>query len=237
MSKLDNLETFDILGYEQATTENVGVDDLETATPYLCCICIDRSGSMRRYDDHNGGIMSDCLKNFKASILGSKQADEITISRITFGDDVKMKGWVKPENMDCSYSAGGCTALYDAIIAGRKMLLDYMDQIRSGGGTPRGCLVILSDGQNNIHDSHLSDAKRAIEDLSIQEITVAFITFGSQAKGIAQMLGINPKDILDEKNDEHGLRNALNMASKSAISASKRASAGQGAGDMGFFDV
>lgn len=232
-----NLDTIVIDGYEDALDQNLDVEELETATPYLCVIAIDASGSMSDYDDYHSGIMSDCLKNFKASIINSKQADEMLTAKITFDDNVHIGGFVKPEDFDCSYSADGCTALNDSIVAGRKLILDYMDQIVDSGGTPRGCLVILSDGHDNGSNASDADARNAIKDLQKQEVTVAFIKFGNEAKGIAQSLGVNPKNVLDCNNDEHGLRMALNMVSKSAISASKQASAGLGAGDTGFFDV
>lgn len=231
-------DNFEIDGYEDALNQNVDVEEIETATPYLCVVAIDSSGSMCDYDDDNSGIMNDCLKNFKSSILNSKQADEMLISKITFDNDVDIGGFVKPEDFDCSYSTRGCTALNDSIVAARKLIVDYMEDIRESGGTPRGCLVILSDGYDNNSKASDSDARRAIQELQKQEVAVAFITFGSGAAGVASNLGINPKNIKDFNNDEHGLREALNMVSKSAISASKRASAGLGNGDdAGYFDV
>ncbi len=234
---LDNIE---IDGYEDALNQNVDVEELETATPFLTVLDIDASDSMSDYSDdsdRHSGIMSDCLRNCKTAIINSKQADEMLLAKITFDDNVNVGGFVKPEDLDCGYSTGGYTALNDSIIAGRKLILDYMDQIRNNGGTPRGCLVILSDGWNNVSRATDADARKAIADLRKQEITVAFITFGNEASGIAQSLGVDSKNILDCQNDEHGLRMALNMVSKSAISASKRASAGLGTGDTGFFDV
>ena len=231
-------DNFEIDGYEDALNQNVGVEEIETATPYLCVVAIDSSGSMCDYNDDNSGIMRDCLKNFQSSILHSKQADEILTAKITFDDDVNIGGFVKPEDFDCSFTTGGWTALNDSIVAARKLILDYMDQIRDSGGTPHGCLVILSDGYNNASKASDSDARRAIQELQKQEVAVAFITFGSGAAGVASNLGIKPKNIKDFNDNERGLREALNMVSKSAISASKRASAGLGNGDdAGYFDV
>ena len=235
--KENYLDTIEIDGYEDALNQNVDVEELETATPFLTVLDIDASGSMSDYSDRCGGIMGDCLRNCKTAIINSKQADEMLLAKITFDDNVNVGGFVKPEDLDCGYSTGGYTALNDSIIAGRRLILDYMDQIRNNGGTPRGCLVILSDGWNNASRATDADARKAIADLKKQEITVAFITFGSEASGIAQSLGVDSKNILDCQNDEHGLRMALNMVSKSAISASKRASVGLGTGDTGFFDV
>lgn len=231
------MENFEIDGYEDALNQNVDVEELETATPYLCVIDIDASGSMSDYDDNNSGVMTDCLKNFQKAILNSKQSDEMLTAKITFEDSVNIGGFTKPEDFDCSYETGGCTSLYDSIIAGRKLILDYMNQIRDNGGTPRGCLVILSDGWDNVSKVSEAEARRAVEELHKQEVTVAFITFGTDAAGIAGKIGVRPRNVKDFNNDEHGLREALNMVSKSAISASKRASAGLGTGDTGFFDV
>lgn len=234
---ISNLENVEIDGYEDALNQNVDVEELETASPYLCAIVIDSSGSMSDYDDYNGGIMKDCLERFKKAILGSKQADEMLTAKITFDDLVEIGGFVKPEDFDTSYETGGCTALYDAIVAGRKLILDYMEQIRNNGGTPRGCMVILSDGMNNAGKASTADARQAVKDLGKNEVTVAYITFGDEANGVAQSIGISAKNTKDFNNDEHSLREALSMVSKSAISASKRASAGLGNGDAGFFDV
>lgn len=233
--ELNNLDTIEIDGYEDALNQNVDVEDLETATPYLCVVAIDKSDSMDEYEYN--GVMSDCLKNFQEAILNSKQADEMLTAKITFGSSVDIGGFVKPEDFDCSYHTSGLTALNDSIVAGRKLIIDYMDQIRDNGGTPRGCLVILSDGWDNKSNSTDADVRRAIEDLRKHEVAVAFIAFGDDAKGIAQNLGVRPENVKDYSKDDHGLREALNMVSKSAISASKRASAGLGGGDAGFFDV
>lgn len=233
-SNLDNIE---IDGYEDALNQNVDVEELETATPFLTVLVIDASGSMCDYSDSYSGIMGDCLRNCKNAIVNSKQADEMLLAKITFDEDVNMGGFVKPEDLDCTYSTGGRTALYDAVIAARKLILDYMDQILNTGGTPRGCVVVLSDGWDNESSATDADTRKAVADMQKHEITVAFITFGSGASGIAQSLGVDSKNILDCQNDEHSLRMALNMVSKSAISASKRASAGLGTGNTGFFDV
>ena len=173
--EFNNLDAIEIDGYEDALDQNVDVEELETATPYLCVVAIDKSGSMEDYE--YSGVMTDCLQNFRSAILNSKQADEMLTAKITFGSSVDIGGFVKPEDFDCSYSTSGCTALYDSIVAGRKLSIDYMDQILDNGGTPRGCLVILSDGWDNVSNASAADAKRAIEDLRKHEVAVAFIAF------------------------------------------------------------
>lgn len=41
--ELNNLDTIEIDGYEDALNQNVDVEDLETATPYLCVVAIDKA--------------------------------------------------------------------------------------------------------------------------------------------------------------------------------------------------
>ena len=72
--------------------------------------------------------------------------------------------------------------------------------------------------------------------LASKEVTVAFIAFGQNAHGIAKSLGINPKNTIEVGKDEHELRRVVNLVSKSAISASQKASSGV-CQSTGFFEV
>lgn len=230
------LETVDIDGIEEAMNESVDLDELETASATVIDFLIDGSSSMAGYA--YSGVMEDCLRHYQSAILNSKQADEMVVSKSVFGSKLDLKGYVKPEKLDTSYSTSGCTRLYDAIIARVKMLTDYMkNQRKAKGVTPRGILVILSDGFDNISDYTLSDARNAIlEGKKKEEITVAFITFGKEARGIAENLGIDAGNTIEVSNDESSLRHVIDIVSKSAISASKNASNGLNS-DAGFFDV
>lgn len=101
----------------------------------------------------------------------------------------------------------------------------------------RACMIILSDGYDNASNQRAGDARRAVEDLYSKEITVAFIAFGQDAFGIADTIGVKPKNVKEVTNDESALRRIIDLVSKSAISASKKASAGAAVDDGGFFDV
>lgn len=220
-------------GLDEAMEANLDVDELESANTTVIDFIIDGSGSMSDVELS----MRDCLEHYKNAISNSKQADEMVVSKTVFNSYVDNGGYVKPEDFDPSYYTSGRTKLYDAIIGRHQMLVDYMNQINDAGGTPRGVLVILSDGWDNYSNFSVSDARQAIADLKKREITVAFITFGDGAKGIANDLGIDPKNVLEVSNDESSLRQVIELVSKSAISASKRASAGLGVSDAGFFEI
>ena len=113
-----------------------------------------------------------------------------------------------------------------------------MEQLKNNGTNARACMIILSDGLDNDSQYRASDARQAIQDLISKEITVAFIAFGQEAFGVADKIGIKPQNVKEVSNDESELRRVIDLVSKSAISASKKASSGAGGtADGGFFDV
>ena len=112
-----------------------------------------------------------------------------------------------------------------------------MEQLKNNGTNARACLVILSDGRDLHSNCRASDARKAIEDLISQEITVAFIAFGQEAFGIAESIGVKKNNVKEVSNDERELRRIIDLVSKSAISASKKASAGASGENDSFFTV
>lgn len=221
-----------IFGIEEGNNKNVDPEELETASVFLTDLTIDGSGSMC----DNASAMQDCLGHYQGAIAGSKQADEMLVSKTVFNYDIESGGYVTPDDLDTSYSADGGTRLYDAIVDRHDRMLAYIDQLRKNGQTVRGCFVILSDGWDTCSNASMSQARNAIEDLKKQEITVAFISFGDEAKGIAEKLGVNPKNIMEVTNDEHELRKVMEIVSKSAISASKKANKEGNDPSESFFD-
>lgn len=229
---MKDLNNIVIDGLDENYATNADIDEIEAANVLLADFIIDASGSMGYYES----IMQDCLEHYKSAIVNSKQADEMLVSKTLFSETIVTGGYVVPEDFDSSYSVGGCTRLYDAIIERRQRLLDYMEQLRNNGTNVRACMVILSDGYDNDSRNAIGDARQAVLDLTTKEITVAFIAFGDNAKGIANSLGIKDKNTIEVDNNESELRRIIALVSKSAISASKKASAGV-TDDSGFFDI
>lgn len=227
------LDGIAIDGLDETYAENVDVEEVESAAVMVVDFLIDSSGSMYDYEN----VMRDCLSHYKDAISNSKQADEMLVSKTLFDSTITVGGRVFPDDFDPSYSAGGATKLYDAIVDERQRLLSYMEQLEDNGNSPRACVVILSDGEDNGSNCNPNDAFNAIKDLKKKEITVAFVAFGQEAFDIADKLGIDSKNVKKVSNDESELRRIIDLVSKSAISASKKASAGAGTDDGGFFDV
>lgn len=228
---LDNIQ---VDGLDETYAANMDAEEFELPNVTLIDFIIDRSGSMDTFER----VMQECLEHYKQAICNSKQADEMLVSKTLFDDVIETGGYVAPEDLNTDYKVGGCTRLYDAVVERRQRLLDYMEQLKNAGTTARACMVILSDGFDNASRCRASDARQAIQDLIHKEITVAFIAFGQEAFGIADSIGIKPQNVKEVSNDESELRKVIALVSKSAISASKRASVGSGnSADDSFFDV
>ena len=233
MSK-EYLDNITIDGLDETYATNMDVDDVVSPSVMLVDFLIDGSGSMDPYET----AMRECLEHYREAIVNSKQADEMMVSKTVFESRIETGGYVAPEDFNTDYTAGGCTRLYDAIIDRRQRMLDYMDQLKNNGTNARACMVILSDGADNDPQYRASDARKAIQDLISKEITVAFIAFGQDAFGIADSIGVKKNNVKEVSNDESELRRVIDLVSKSAISASKKASSGAGGNDDGgFFDV
>lgn len=228
---LDNIV---VEGLDETYANNIDVDDVTSPSVMLVDFIIDRTGSMWNYEE----TMRECLEHYKQAICNSKQADEMLVSKTLFNSTIETGGYVAPEDFNTDYSASGGTRMYDAIIDRRQRMLDYMEKLKNNGTNARACMIILSDGQDNASKYRASDARQAIENLISKEITVAFIAFGQEAFDVANRIGIKPQNVKEVSNDESELRRVIDLVSKSAISASKKAGSGiANATDGGFFDV
>lgn len=228
------LDNITIDGLEETFGTNVDVEEVLSSNAMLVKILVDGSTSMERYED----AMRDCLEHYRSAISNSKQADEMLVSKTEFSSNIRTGGYVVPADFDTSYHADGCTKLYDAIVEGRRSMMNYMEQLRDAGTNVRAVMVILTDGWDVGSQCSIGDARQAVRDMISKEITVAFIAFGPDAFGIADKLGIKKQNVLNVSNDESELRRVMALVSKSAISASKKASSGaSGSGDSGFFDI
>ena len=228
---LDNIV---VDGLDETYAANMDVDDVISPSVMLVDFAIDGSGSMYCYER----VMQECLEHYKQAICNSKQADEMLVSKTVFASTIETGGYVAPDDFNTDYLANGCTKLYDTIIDRRQRLLNYMEQLKDNGTNARACMVILTDGEDVGSHYRASDARKAIQDLIAKEVTVAFIAFGQDAFGVADSLGIKKQNVKEVSNDESELRRVIDLVSKSAISASKKASSGAGGtADGGFFDV
>lgn len=205
----------EIDGLDEIEVENAAVDDLDTESVNLIFIGIDESYSMCPYS----ADMKNCLNEFKAALINSKEADEILIARADFSDDVKVGGYKKISEFDTGYTVYNMTALYGTITQGTEKLMEYRKFLKEQGmSRVKSVFAIFSDGSNTVGND-FGGAKNCIETLNKEEITTAFVSFGSGAMQEAKDLGF--RNILDVASSASELRKAFNCLSKSVIESSK----------------
>lgn len=220
----------EIFGIDDTFEANVEIEKLQSERQTLIGLYIDQSGSMVKFE----GIMEDCLIKFKTAIMGAKESDEILVAKTMFDSKIVPGGYQLIDDMTTDYTASGYTLLYDCIVDGQKRLIDgngngYMEKLQRNGIKTKAVIAIFSDGEDNGSRCSANDVRRAIEFLHSKEIIVAFVAFGSSARGIAQKIGIKDQNILEVDATESDLRKVFTVLSKSAISASKSIGAGNSA--------
>ena len=218
---------FDISGADNVP--NLPIEQIDNERQTLVGLLVDDSGSLKGYEK----VMRDCLEKFKSALLGSKQEDEMLVSLTTFGGQgVNQGGYQLISDMPTDYSASGMTPLYDCIVQAGKQICDgngggYLEQLQQSGIKAKGVIAIFSDGEDTASSCSKDEARKTIEFLKKKEIIVAFVAFGDDARGIADELGVDSQNVLDVSANESELRKVFQVLSKSAVSASKNAAAGQ----------
>lgn len=213
MSEFKN--EIEIDGLDEIEIENTSVEDIDSENINLIFIGIDQSGSMNTYNND----MKHSLNEFKNALVNSKESDEILVARANFDDYINIGGYKKINEFDTKFNAGGCTAMYDAIVEGTKKLAEYRKYLKDQGVRVKAVFAIFSDGLDNVSNHPYNEAKRSIDFLNNEEITTAFISFGNTALSEAQNLGF--KNILNVASSASELRKAFNCLSKSVIESSK----------------
>lgn len=213
MNPYENNMTID--GLEEIELENTSIDEIDSENINLIFLGIDQSGSMAAYDRD----MKQALQEFKNALLNSGEAEEILAARANFDSGIQVGGYKRLEEFHTGFTAGGCTALYDAAAEGTRRLRDYRGFLKKEGMRVKAVFAIFSDGKDNGSKHTFSDARQAVQFLNDEEITTAFISFGGAAAKTAQDLGF--RNILDVSSSASELRRAFDCLSRSVIESSK----------------
>jgi uncharacterized protein YegL len=210
---MDNIMVID--GLDEIEIQNTPIDDINSEVVNLIMVEIDNSSSMEPYKND----MITSLNNFRDALQNSKEADEMLVARANFSSNIQVGGYKKIDQFDVNYSAGGMTAMYDAIVKGADELFKYMEYLKQQGMRVKAVFSIFSDGEENSSRATLQEAKSKIKELNDKEVVTAFISFGSDAMMEAKRLGV--KNILQVGSSASELRKAFDCLSKSVIDASK----------------
>jgi hypothetical protein len=207
---IDGINENDIQNY------GLSIDEIDSEAVNLIFVATDASGTMEKFKT----VMSDSLINFKEALINSKEVDIIAVSRANFQEsniDIGVYGEIKDFNTD--FDPKGLTPLYDVIVDGANRLITYMGKLKKGGMRVKAVFAIFSDGLDNNSKNVFADARKKIEELNNLEVTTAFITFGSEAKGIANDLKF--QNDLEVGSSASELRKAFQCLSTSVIESSK----------------
>lgn len=213
--EMENMQ--EVEGLDDIEMDNTPVDDLDTENVSLIFTAFDGSGSMYPHISD----MKQCLKKFRQALQDSKQADEILLARADFASDINVGGYKPVDQLDTNFNAGGCTVLYDVIVEGVEKLLKYRQFLKDQSMRVKAVFAVFSDGEENGSCHDLGEAKDAIAKLNKEEITTAFISFGSGAQAEAKKLGF--RNLLTVNSSASDLRKAFDRLSKSVIESSKTA--------------
>ena len=194
--------------------------DLNSSRQTVVLCLIDSSGSMRYYVR----AMEQALERFKENLMKSPEHDEIIVNIVPFTHYIRDNEFTTIENMPTDYRAEGGTALYDAIVYGRERLNSYLEELRTGGITAKGIMVVFSDGEDVSSDKTCDEAREAIRQLqSVEEGNiVGFVAFGDGARGIAEELEIRQENIWNTDATFDNLYECFEVMSESVSTVSRR---------------
>ena len=193
----------------------------------------DSSASMSEVED----AVRESLMGAVRAIRESKGAEAVTLSLITFSDQVRVAFANKPVETikQVTYDTRGMTALYDAMADAITGALAYEEQLLNTGIQTKVIIVVFSDGANNA-SRYATEAKvRAMaEDMRRRESwTLAFVGFetyetrdyGTDFRSIAAGAGFPAVITIDLTGDEydrrHTIRETIGMVSQSVIRRSQ----------------
>ena len=165
--------------------------------------------------DISGSMDGAPLNSLKESLLkGSKFiGDDCLVGLVTFSSDVNIalpiaKFGTSQRSLFSgavgSMSAGGSTAMFDAIVVAAKMLYDE----KAANPNAKLMMFVLTDGETNV-GSTLNDTRKMIEGLGIPICTIGY---NADIKALAVVSGINEAASINAATDDvvYQLQNLFN---------------------------
>jgi len=232
---LDVIKTAD-LGTQIGAGLGATPDDLKAYNALLIAAIIDNSSSISGIPDGPEAVCAGQNLYIEA-FIGSKQEAGILLGTWLINEDDPVHPFVAAEDAvllenGVNYHAQGVTPLYrktSTVLAtlGLKMQVEYAD-----AGCPcSGILLIVTDGRDEdyYHTGKPFTAqhvKSMIEDLG-ENLIVQFMGIAGNKdvdfRQIALEMGVQPQFIMTPDATAHDIRDSFDLASKSAVAASKTA--------------
>jgi uncharacterized protein YegL len=217
-----------------AACQGIDPANLNVTEATIVVFVVDASGSMQGVTNE----VRESLQESVAAMADSKSSAALILTQLVFDEYVRVAFANQPvENIkptDITYTTGGSTALYDAVLDALTGALTYEEQMLQTGVTPKVILCVFSDGANNA--SRRATAQKIFTVMS-REIkqrenwTVAFVGFATYESAsvdyhqVARDMGIDTVLVIDLAGDvyqrQHGIRQTFRLVSKSVIKRSQ----------------
>lgn len=176
----------------------------------ICGILIDRSGSMRKFED----AVLQFINAHLTSLKSNERAHETLYVVATFADGVRFD--VPPQPLATapaidSYRTDGCTLLYGSIQAVLEWMLDLKQQALQQGSEVTLRLDVLTDGIDEPPE-HLrgQDFRTPLQALTSHALEAGaelwLYGIGFPCQRIASDIGFPPQNAIQVAATEHGMQ-------------------------------
>jgi hypothetical protein len=207
----------------------VNVDDVDASEVILLNLLIDDSGSIRFA--RNSQAVRDGHNIVVESVLESKQQDNILVHARYLNGTVlypycSLEQAVKMDQSN--YNPMGGTPLYDESVVMLGTVLAKTKEFSDNGVPVRSITLIMSDGEDTSSRRSSTDSvKQIVEDMLRSETHIiagmGFDNTSTNFTEIFKRMGLLDQWILTPQNNEHDIRRAFQVFSKSAVQASQSA--------------
>lgn len=217
--------------------QGVSPEDLLATEATIVTFVVDASGSMTEAQ----AAVVESLNESVLAMAESKQAEAITLSLITFSDEVSVVFANQPVDQVRSLTAAdyvpnGMTALYDALLDALTGAMTYEERLLQTGISTKVIVVVFSDGANNASRRVTEARVRTVaEDLGKREnwilAFVGFETYETYRNAVdyniiaanAGFPAVLKVDLTAGTYDRrHALRQTFRLVSRSVIRASQQ---------------
>lgn len=222
----------------------ISVQNVTSSDPFLVTLLIDDSMSIRQ--GGNEALIRAGHNHFLESLRGAKQDDGIIISCFYMNSDQPFYEFRSIDNaieMNAqNYKATGATPLYDkTIMACSYMLAKQQEFMNTMNVLPRTLTMIITDGADWGSNRSIREVSQIVSDMIRREFNIVAgmgISDGStDFNDVFARMGIPQNWILTPQNNAHSIREAFDMASKSAVQLSRAAGASFSQQSLGGFSV
>lgn len=208
-----------------AGMNGMDIDDIEVSEVTLVTVLVNDSSSIEY-----GGLTDAFIEGQNElidALANSKASDSIMFAQGQFNYGV-LHSYVPIEDAErlnsSNFRPSGMTPLYNHYIEALGANIAYAQMLKENGTPVKNIFIVITDGADVNSSKRDIDCNTLTKDLLMSEqFVIGFIGAGNEAdfRQVAKDMGIPDKSILEVDASSKAIRDAFNLASKSAIKASQ----------------